>query len=54
MYILGPRFGNSITDANTKMTSINQAEKINKANEAKLHAADEKKAKCLADVKEKV
>ena len=31
-----------------------QAEKINKANEAKLHAADEKKAKNLAVVKDKV
>ena len=31
-----------------------QVEKINKANEAKLHAADEKKAKNLADVKDKV
>ena len=29
-------------------------EKINKANEAKLHAADEKKAKSLAVVKDKV
>ena len=31
-----------------------QVEKINKANEAKLLAADEKKAKNLADVKDKV
>ena len=31
-----------------------QVEKINKANEAKLHAADEKKAKNLAVVKDKV
>ena len=30
-----------------------QADKI-KANEAKLHAADEKKSKVLADVKDKV
>ena len=33
---------------------IDQVEKINKANEAKLHAADEKKAKSLAVVKDKV
>ena len=31
-----------------------KVEKINKANEAKLHAADEKKAKSLAVVKDKV
>ena len=31
-----------------------QVEKINKANEVKLHAADEKKAKSLAVVKDKV
>ena len=33
--------------------SFLQADKI-KANEAKLHAADEKKSKVLADVKDKV
>ena len=31
-----------------------QAEKINKANEARLQAADEKKAKGLVNIKDKV
>ena len=39
----------------TMLFMINdKVEKINKANEAKLHAADEKKAKSLAVVKDKV
>ena len=39
----------------TMLFMINdKVKKINKANEAKLHAADEKKAKSLAVVKDKV
>ena len=34
--------------------AASQAEKINKANEARLHAADEKKAKGLVNIKDKV